>query len=252
MDYELVQDTKDHFYNCSESQCSSPIEILSLDNENIEFKCFNPKGSHQIKMELKEYLNIMKRHFNNENRSKFLIDGHYKENQSFCLTCNKNLCQICLESREHLSHNKIDIREVLPREKEITQVEKIINELQDKNEFKYLKDLFEIKFDIYKKYNKNYYFCINLNFILVNYIENNKSFKDKLSKEEYEHIIKIKKRKTELNNNEDIINYQKEIAELKEIINNYDLRKNIIQGELDIKLNEINDKIVLFNSDIKD
>ena len=145
-------------------------------------------------MELKEYLNIMKRHFNNENRSKCLIDGHYKENQSFCLTCNKNLCQICLESREHLSHNKIDIREVLPREKEITLVEKIINELQDKNEFKYLKDLFEITLDIYKKYNKNYYFCINLNFILVNYIENNKSFKDKLSKEEYEHIIKIKKK----------------------------------------------------------
>ena len=83
MDYELVQDTKDHFYNCSESQCSSPIEILSLDNENIELKCFNPKGSHQIKMELKEYLNIMKRHFNNENRSKCLIDGHLKENQSF-------------------------------------------------------------------------------------------------------------------------------------------------------------------------
>ena len=122
MDYELVQDTKDHFYNCSESQCSSPIEILSLDNEIIEYKCFNPKASHKIKMELKEYLNIMKSHFNNENRSICLIDRHYKENQSFCLTCNKNLCQICLESREHLSHNKIDIREVLPREKEVTMV----------------------------------------------------------------------------------------------------------------------------------
>ena len=48
-----------HFYNCSEKDCYSPIEIISLDKENIGFKCFNPKGSHQIKMKLKNYLDII-------------------------------------------------------------------------------------------------------------------------------------------------------------------------------------------------
>ena len=39
-------------YGCSE--CSSVIEIINIDDENIEFKCNN---NHNIKMNIKEYLN---------------------------------------------------------------------------------------------------------------------------------------------------------------------------------------------------
>ena len=39
MEEEQEIETPEPFYNCSE--CSSPIEILSLDNINIKFKCFN-------------------------------------------------------------------------------------------------------------------------------------------------------------------------------------------------------------------
>ena len=42
-------------YSCSE--CSSIIEIINIDDENIEFKCNN---NHNIKMNIKEYLNKIK------------------------------------------------------------------------------------------------------------------------------------------------------------------------------------------------
>ena len=70
------------------------------------------------------------------------------------------------------------------------------------------------------------YKFINLNYILINYIENDKSFKNKLSKEKYENIIKIKEKNNK--NNEDTINkimeenehikikYEKETINLKE------------------------------------
>ena len=43
-------------YNCTE--CSSPIEILSIKDNNIEFKCIN--NNHNIKISIKEYINKMK------------------------------------------------------------------------------------------------------------------------------------------------------------------------------------------------
>ena len=103
----------DPFYNCSE--CSSPIEIIFLDNETIEFKCFNKKNSHKTKIPIEDYISKMKMHHIEVNDKKCLIEGHYKENLSYCLECNIHLCEICLESRVHLLHNKINIKEVLPR-----------------------------------------------------------------------------------------------------------------------------------------
>ena len=58
MEEEQEIETLEPFYNCSE--CSSPIEIISLDNINIKFKCYNKKNSHEIKMTINEYLNKMK------------------------------------------------------------------------------------------------------------------------------------------------------------------------------------------------
>ena len=49
------------YYNCSE--CSSIIEILKIDEENIEFKCNN---KHQKLMKIKDYLNTMKKYNKNK------------------------------------------------------------------------------------------------------------------------------------------------------------------------------------------
>ena len=52
---ELEQKQNEIFYNCIE--CSSAIEILSI-NENecsIEFQCIN--NNHKIKMLINEYIN---------------------------------------------------------------------------------------------------------------------------------------------------------------------------------------------------
>ena len=191
MENQSEEETMVPFYECSEKQCSSPIEIIFLDKENIEFRCFNKKSNHEIKMKIEEYIDVMKRHFNSDNKGICLYKNHYKKNKSYCLDCNKHLCKICLESREHISHHKIDIKEVLPTKEEIELIDNIIKDIQDKKEYNNLKDLYEIIYNTYAKYNNNYYYCINLNYILINYIDN-KYFKDKLSKEKYENLIKIK------------------------------------------------------------
>ena len=240
-----------HFYRCSEKDCYSPIEIISLDKENIEFKCFNPKGSHQIKMKLEDYLVIIKMNAYNNNYEKCKI--HYKEIESYCLDCNKHLCENGFKSREHLSHNKINIKEILPTENEIKLIEKIMIVIEDKEEFQDLKNLYDIIYGNYKKYSSNYYHCINLNFIIVNYIESNKSFKEKLSKKEYENIIIIKNRKQ--TDNKILINnlldknqnYEKEINNLKEDINNNqneisNLKKDKIR--LSQEINELKAQII--------
>ena len=51
-------------YNCS--KCSSPIEILSIDEKEftIHFKCIN--NNHKLDIPIKEYINKMKQ-FNNIN-----------------------------------------------------------------------------------------------------------------------------------------------------------------------------------------
>ena len=241
---EEEPETKEPFYECSKEQCSSPIEIIFLDKENIEFRCFNKKSSHIIKMKIGEFIDVMKRHSNSDNKGICLFKNHYKKNKSYCLECNKHLCKICLESREHISHHKIDIKEVLPTKEEIELIDNIIKDIQDKKEYNNLKDLYEIIYNTYTKYNNNYYYCINLNYILINYIDNNKSFKDKLSKEKYENIIKIKEKNNK--NNEDIINkikeenkqmkikYEKEIINLKE---NYENELSKLKNE-NIKLSK--------------
>ena len=103
MEEEPEPETKEPFYECSKEQCSSPIEIIFLDKENIEFRCFNKKSSHIIKMKIGEFIDEMKRHSNSENKGICLFKNHYKKNKSYCLECNKHLCKICLESREYIT-----------------------------------------------------------------------------------------------------------------------------------------------------
>ena len=191
---EIEPETPEPFYNCSE--CSSPIEIIYLDNSNIGFKCFNKNNPHKIKLSIKEYINKMEKQYKGINDEKCMVNKHNKNNECYCLECNIHLCDICLKSREHFLHNKINIKEILPRKNELNIINNIIKDIKNQD----LKNIYEIIYNTYNVNNCNYYYCININYILNNYIEMNKIIKEKLSKEEYENIIKIKDIKKENNN----------------------------------------------------
>ena len=107
------------YYNCSE--CASPIEILSI-NENestIEFKCIN--NNHKIKMAIKEYINKMKA-FSEKNINDNICNIHNKINKCYCLDCKKHICEECLKSRMHINHNKKILLEFQQNENELKEI----------------------------------------------------------------------------------------------------------------------------------
>ena len=123
---------KEIYYNCTE--CSSSIEIISINEEEstIEFKCTN--NNHKGKISIKVYLEKMKV-FNdrNINNDICLIEGHNKNKyECYCFDCNKHLCKECLKSRNHIGHNKTNIIEIQPNQKELNIIENIIKNYEDK------------------------------------------------------------------------------------------------------------------------
>ena len=144
------------FYNCSE--CSSLIEILSINEENntIEFKCLNKGINIELSIEdyLKNMVNYTPKKINHE------ICNIHKENyMSYCFDCNSNICKECLKSRNHIHHYKNNIIEIQPSLEELKVYSKIIeyynNEIQKlKNEnIKKIKKLEEKYNNIKIKYN---------------------------------------------------------------------------------------------------
>ena len=85
-------------YNCSE--CSSTIEIISVDEDDIEFKCNN---NHNIKIKIKEYLDKMKK-YNDIDLNNKICNIHKEEYISYCFECNMHLCNECLKLGEHSYH----------------------------------------------------------------------------------------------------------------------------------------------------
>ena len=134
---EIEPETPEPFYNCSE--CSSPIEIIYLDAINIGFKCFNKNNPHKIKLSIKEYINKMKNLNREANNEKCMINKHNKTNECYCLECNIHLCDICLKSREHLLHDKVNIKEILPKETELNIIHNIINDIKNQDLKIYMK-----------------------------------------------------------------------------------------------------------------
>ena len=115
------------YYNCIE--CSSPIEILSIKGNYIEYKCIN--NNHKRKILIKEYIEKMKNYNNKENNND-VCNKHNKQYECYCIECNKHLCNECLKLREHIGHNKINIVEIKPNEKEIDIMKNIIKYYNDK------------------------------------------------------------------------------------------------------------------------
>ena len=168
---EIEPETPEPFYNCSE--CSSPIEIIYLDNSNIGFKCFNKNNPHKIKLSIKEYINKMEKQYKGINDEICMINKHNKTNECYCLECNIHLCDICLKSREHLLHDKVNIKEILPKETELNIIHNIINDIKNQD----LKNLYEIIYNTYNANNNNYYNCMNMNYLIYNlYLYNNNNY----------------------------------------------------------------------------
>ena len=155
-------------YNCSE--CSSPIEILSIDEKAclIEFKCIN--NNHKKNISIKEYIDNMKKYNHHLNLNNDVCN-HNNKYECYCVDCNKQLCKECLSSREHINHQKINIIEIQPNKKEIKIIENIIQFYEDKidslekeklkkilsknNEYKEYKDLLNERKKSKIKENKN-------------------------------------------------------------------------------------------------
>ena len=68
-------------YNCTE--CSSSIEILSLNENNIKFICNNKKNKHDINIKIDKYLGKYKK-YNNLKLNDDICDEHKKEYLSYC------------------------------------------------------------------------------------------------------------------------------------------------------------------------
>ena len=82
---------------CHCSECPKPMEIISLDNNIIKFKCINKKDTHEKEMLLRDYIIKIKL-----NKKCDIYDSclnHQSKYKYFCVDCNKHLCEECLESR---------------------------------------------------------------------------------------------------------------------------------------------------------
>ena len=122
-------ETNEIYCHCTE--CPKSIEILSLDNNIIKFKCINEKDKHEKEMSFNDYIKKIKINQNYDINISCL--NHHKENKYFCVDCNKHLCEICLESRDHYNHIKNNIeKEILPKHNEIKKFEYILKEIDKK------------------------------------------------------------------------------------------------------------------------
>ena len=119
------------YYNCTE--CSSSIEILSINGKecSIEFRCIN--NNHKIKMSIKEYFEKMQ-DYNDKNINFDICQIHNNKYECYCLDCKIHLCKECLKLRNHINHTKNNIIEIQPSSKEIDIIKNLIKYYNEKIE----------------------------------------------------------------------------------------------------------------------
>ena len=126
--------------------CGSSIEMLSINENKIEYRCLNEKKKHvketKFTKTIEEYLEKIKENKDNnydEIKDKCHLENHNLNNYvSYCLDCRCHLCEECLKSKEHINHRKSNMIEIQPIEEEINVIKKIINDY--KNEKKELEN----------------------------------------------------------------------------------------------------------------
>jgi len=131
---ESLVENKNTMYNCTE--CSSLIELLSINEDKniIEFKCINKECGVKKTMPINEYFEKMKKHnqkYVNEDICRKHSSNKYL---SYCFNCNCHLCEECLETREHVGHNKNNIIEIKPRKEELKIIDEVIKDYKIKIE----------------------------------------------------------------------------------------------------------------------
>ena len=131
---ESLEENKNTMYNCTE--CSSLIELLSINEDKniIEFKCINKECGVKKTMPINKYFEKMKKHnqkYVNEDTCRKHSSNKYL---SYCFNCNCHLCEECLETREHVGHNKNNIIEIKPRKEELKIIDEVIKDYKIKIE----------------------------------------------------------------------------------------------------------------------
>ena len=223
-------------YNCTE--CTSLIEIISLNNtlNEIEFRCLN--NSHRIKKPLNDYLDIMRNYkYAASMKTECECVGHNKsEYEYYCLNCDKHLCKLCLESKEHLYHIKFNIMAEISLTKE---EEKLIEKFIDDNNnnaqlerYKDVKDLMSFAYGYYSIYKNNYYLATNLINIILCCCKNNEDLKRELGFKEDE-LTRLKK----FDKNYFVENIE---ADLKSITNIFNKRMEILNKNNNLTIEKIN------------
>ena len=117
--------------------CGSSIEMLSINENKIEYRCLNEKNKHKEETKftktIEEYLKIKENRDNNydEIKDKCHIENHnLNKYVSYCLDCRCHLCNECLKSKEHINHRKSNMIEIQPIEEEITLIKVVIDDLR--------------------------------------------------------------------------------------------------------------------------
>lgn len=231
---ELEMDS--YQYNCTE--CTSLIEIISLNNSlnEIEFRCLN--NSHRIKKPLNDYLKIMGTYkYPASLKTECECAGHNKSKyEYYCLNCDKHLCKLCLESKEHLYHIKFNIMaEISLTKEEEKLIEKFINDNNNNAQLERYKDVKDLMFFAYNYYShnkNNYYLATNLINIILCCCKNNEDLKRELGFKEDE-LTKLKK----FDKNYFVENIE---TELKSITNIFNKRMEILNKNNNLTIEKIN------------
>ena len=188
-------------YNCSE--CSSLIEIISINEENntIEFNCLNKNNNHPKKniIPIKEYLEKMKK-YNNNKLNKDICEIHNINYICYCFDCNCHLCKECLKTRNHLNHSKNNIIEIEPMKEELIIIDELIKDYETKIDDITREKLIKIK-EMKNTFNNEQKKEEELNKENLSKNENKKQEELKLNKEKYEQDINeiIKRKNEEIN-----------------------------------------------------
>lgn len=230
-------------YSCTE--CPSLIEIftINLDKGFIEFKCLDKKCNVRKEISLSEYFNKIDKYKQYKiNEDKCKEHSSIKDENiymSYCLDCNKHLCQECLKTGNHINHRKNNIIEIMPNNIDLTIIEQSIAEykaayeklkneksLYDKNKKKnifYLIKISELILNAYKAFKYNYYNGININNLLLSLYQDdniNNNIIKKITAHDYIEKIKEKLKKKKINSKvlnitKDLKNVDEKIDELK-------------------------------------
>ena len=212
--------------------------ILDKGNYNFSFKCnycSNNNNNQNNDENIKNYYKLRNALIDNEypKNSDFFCKKHFNYNlQSYCKSCNLNICERCLLSNLHKNHEKIELNSMIPEENEVftgkinlrknkEKYQKIINNIiNTKNKIENeinlfitrITEFYKLEEIIIKNYkvnmlSKNYYFLQNfltinknleVNFPLIDVFISNSNFEAR-SKALIEIINKLR-------NNRDIKN----------------------------------------------